>query len=301
MRVVSWNIDARGDGLKGRIEQLSAFDADILLLQEVPRRVAPLLAAVAGVAWAELSVLHSEPTGGSSARLGTAILASDRVQLTEVGQIPEQRFIDAGVRAGLSESEVRQRTGWLHRNLYADVEIDGIALRVCSLHARPATGGVPGRPPLGYTRQVFHRVCAAWLAEHDGTTLFGIDANGPFIDHPDPERWRLAMAGDATLIGPRPVHHMTDAMYHWLASRPDQMEAIRRSRQRRTARRVIRDDRIQPSVPLRPRVRNRRHRCRRHPVPLAPPRRFRPRRSGNHPRHPKTVMMRGCGEGRLRP
>lgn len=230
MRVVSWNIDARGDGLEGRIAQLPNFDADIVLLQEVPRRAAPLLAAVSGAAWAELSVLHSEPSGRSSARLGTAILASERVQLKEVGQIPEQQFIDAGVRAGLSESEVRERTGWCHRNLYADVEIDGIPLRVCSLHARPATGGAPGRPPLGYTRQVFHRVCAAWLAEHDGTALFGVDANGPFIDHPDPDRWRPAMAGDATLIGPQPVHHLTDAMYRWLASRPDQMEAIRRSR-----------------------------------------------------------------------
>jgi hypothetical protein len=230
MRVVSWNIDARGDGLRQRVEQLASFDADVLLLQEVPRRAAPLLAVVSGSAWAELSVLHSEPSGGPSTRLGTAILARKHVQLRSVGQIPEQRFIAAGLRAGLSESEVRERTGWLHRNLYADVEIDGTRLRVCSLHARPATGGAPGRPPLGYTRQVFHRVCAAWLAEHDGTALFGVDANGPFIDHPEPDRWQPAMAGDATLIGPQPEHHLTDAMYRWLADRPEELEAIRHRR-----------------------------------------------------------------------
>lgn len=230
MRVVSWNIDARGDGLRERIGRLTHFDADILLLQEVPRRAAPLLAAAPGVAWAELSVLYSEPSGGPSARLGTAILASERVQLKEVGQIPEQRFIEAGVRAGLSELEVRRRTGWLHRNLYADLEVDSTPLRVCSLHARPATGGAPGRPPLGYMRQVFHRVCADWIAEHDGTALFGIDANGPFIDHPDPTQWRSSMAGDATLIGPEPQHHLTDAMYRWLASRPGELQAIRQIR-----------------------------------------------------------------------
>lgn len=99
--MVSWNIDARGDDLKERIAELANFDADILLLQEVPRRVAPLLRGASGVAWAELSVLYSEPTGGPTARLSTAILASERVRLREVGQIPEQRFIDAGVRAGL--------------------------------------------------------------------------------------------------------------------------------------------------------------------------------------------------------
>ena len=230
MRVVSWNIDARGGGLRERIDRLANFDADILLLQEVPRHAAPLLPAVSRVAWAELSVMHSEPTGGPGARLGTAILASDRGQLRDAGQIPQQRFIDAGARAGLSESEVRERTGWLHRNLYADVEVDGVPLRVCSLHARPGTGGAPGRPPLGYTRQVFHRVCADWIAEHDGTALFGIDANGPFIDHPDLECWQPAMAGDATLIGPAPEHHLTDAMYRWLAARPDELQTIRHTR-----------------------------------------------------------------------
>lgn len=230
MRVVSWNIDARSDGLRERIDRLASFHADILLLQEVPRRAAPLLSDVSRVAWAEVSVLHSEPTRGPSARLGTAILASERVQLRRVGQIPEQRFIDAGVRAGLSESEVRERTGWLHRNLYADIAVDGVRLRVCSFHARPATGGTPGRPPLGYTRQIFHRVCADWIAEHDGTALFGIDANGPYIDHPEPARWRPAMAGDATLIGPDPEHQLTDAMYRWLTSRPDELRAIRSSR-----------------------------------------------------------------------
>jgi hypothetical protein len=224
---MSWNIDARGDGLETRIGALAQFTTDVVLLQEVPRRSGVALSNATGFAWAELAVMHSEPSAGPSARLGTAILGSDRVHLREVGQIPEERFIEAGVRAGLSEAEVRDRTGWFHRNLYADVEIDGVTLRVCSFHARPATGGRPGRPPLGYARQLFHRVCADWLAEHPGPMLFGVDANSPYVDHPDPAHWQPSMAGDATLIGPQPRHHLTDALYRWLDEHPEELEHVR--------------------------------------------------------------------------
>jgi endonuclease/exonuclease/phosphatase family metal-dependent hydrolase len=227
---MSWNIDARGQGLDERIGALAQFGADVVLLQEVPRRSRAALSSAAGYAWSELAVMHSESSGGPSARISTAILGSERVRLREVGQIPQERFIEAGVRAGLSEAEVRDRTGWFHRNLYADIEIDGVGLRVCSLHARPATGGRPGKPPLGYTRQLFHRVCADWLAEHDGPMLFGVDANGPFVDHPDPAHWQPSMAGDATLIGPQPRHHLTDALYRWLDTHPEELKKVRRER-----------------------------------------------------------------------
>lgn len=227
---MSWNIDARGDGLATRIGTLATFEADVVLLQEVPRRSAKLLTQAPGFAWAEHAVMHSEPSGGPSARLGTAILGSEQVRLLAVGQIPQQRFIEAGVRAGLSEAEVCERTGWFHRNLYADVDIEGVPLRVCSFHARPATGGRPGRPPLGYARQLFHRVCAHWLAQHHGPMLFGVDANSPYLDHPDPERWQPSMTGDATLIGPRPRHHLTDALHRWLGGHPTELEQIRTQR-----------------------------------------------------------------------
>lgn len=231
LRVLSWNIDARGPGLDERIGSLEDFGADVVLLQEVPRRVAAQLRESGGFSWAEMAVLHSEPKKGPSSRISTAILGTRRVRLHEAGQIPPEAFIDAGVRAGLSEAEVRGRTGWLHRNLYVDVEIDGDLLRLCSLHARPATGQTrPGRPPLGYARQLFHRVCADWIAAHDGPMVFGVDANAPFVDHPDPQQWQPAMAGDATLIGPRPTHHLTDALYRWLDHHPDELERIRAER-----------------------------------------------------------------------
>ena len=227
---MSWNIDARGDGLETRIGALNRFEADVVLLQEVPRRAGSWLSKTAGFAWAELSVMHSEPTHGPGARLGTAILGTERARLRHAGQIPKERFVEAGVQAGLSKAEVRDRTGWFHRNLYADVEIDGSVVRVCSFHARPATGGRPGRPPLGYARQLFHRVCADWLAEQDGPMLFGVDANSPYIDHPDPTRWQPSMAGDATLIGPRPRHHLRDALYRWLDEHPEELEHLRTER-----------------------------------------------------------------------
>lgn len=227
LRIVSWNIDARGHGLEERIERLDHFGADVLLLQEVPRRVASRLEDAPGFAWTELATLHSEPDGGPSTRIGTAILGTSRVRLVGAGQTPKARFLEAGMNAGLSEAEVRDRTGWFHRNLYADVEVDGLPLRVASLHARPATGGAPGRPPLGYARQLFHRVCAAWISEQTGPMVFGVDANSPRIDHPDPDRWEPGVAGDATLIGPRTAHHLRDALYRWLEDHPAEAERIR--------------------------------------------------------------------------
>lgn len=37
------------------------------------------------------------------------------------------------------------------------------------------------------------------------------------------------MAGDATLIGLESEHHLTDVLYRWLGSRPDELQEIRRS------------------------------------------------------------------------
>lgn len=225
MRVLSWNIDSRGRGLADRIEALEAFGADVVLLQEVPRSAAPLLDTAPGFAWRELAVLHSEPGRGAAARIGPAILGTERVVLKAVGQVPAKRFVEAGQHAGLSEAEVNG-IGWRHKTIYADVEVDGHPVRVCSLHARPGTGGGRGKPYLGYAKQIFHRVCAEWLADHDGTTIVGVDANSPRVDHPDPGRWEPFMAGEATLIGPAPRHALEDALRRWLEDRPKERARI---------------------------------------------------------------------------
>ncbi len=68
LQVLSWNIDRRSGGLDRRLAALSTFGADVALLQEVSRGTAHGLAAAAGYDWAEAAVLHSEPTGGPSAR-----------------------------------------------------------------------------------------------------------------------------------------------------------------------------------------------------------------------------------------
>lgn len=102
---------ARGDGIPDRIRPLGDLGADLILLQEVPRRAASDLRS-APVAWScSASVEHSEPAEGPSTRLGTAILGTGRVQRLAAGQIPEQRFVDAGVRAGLSEEAVGSAPG----------------------------------------------------------------------------------------------------------------------------------------------------------------------------------------------
>jgi hypothetical protein len=103
-------------------------------------------------------------------------------------------------------------------------------VRLCSFHARPGTGGGRGKPYVGWVKQLFHRVCADWLVEHHGAMIVGVDANSPKVDHPDPERWEPFMAGEASLIGPRPRHHLTDALYRWLNEHPQELARIRAER-----------------------------------------------------------------------
>lgn len=213
LSVLSWNIDSRRPGLGQRIERLGRDGWDLVLLQEVPRSAAAQLRRTSGLAWAELGVLHSEPDGGPSRRVGPAILGSERVRLREAGQVPAARFTAAGQRAGLSAEEVHN-VGWRHKSLYADVEIDGVPLRVASFHARPGSSG------LGLVKQLFHRVCAEWVAQCPGSLIFGVDANSPRVDHPDPTQWMPFLAGEATLIGPRPRHHLVDALTRWLDRNP---------------------------------------------------------------------------------
>lgn len=225
LRVVSWNIDRRPRGLDDRLGGIRQADADVVLLQEVSRAAADRLVTMSGCSWAEVAVLHSEPEGGPSARIGPAILGSDRVVLKGAGQVPAQRFVEAGAAAGLTAPEVAG-IGWRHKTLYTDVEIDGRPMRLCSLHARPGTGGGRGTPYVGWVKQLFHRVCAAWLAEHEGTTVVGVDANSPKVDHPDPARWEPFMAGEATLIGPAPEHCLDDALRRWLDAHPDELKRV---------------------------------------------------------------------------
>lgn len=225
LRVVSWNIDRRPRGLDDRLARIRQAEPDVVLLQEVSRAAADRLVALSGSSWAEVAVLHSEPDGGPSARIGPAILGGDRVELKGAGQVPARLFVEAGAAAGLTAQEVAG-IGWRHKTLYADVEIDGRPMRLCSLHARPGTGGGRGTPYVGWAKQLFHRVCAAWLAEHDGATVVGVDANSPKVDHPDPACWEPFMAGEATLIGPAPEHRLTDALRRWLDAHPDDLERV---------------------------------------------------------------------------
>ena len=224
-------------GVDERLRNLADVfgNPDVVLLQELPPGFAHVLEVegVPGFAGCERSTAHLDASLGAR-RLGTAVLLSERVTpghgVPAAGQIPEQLFLQRGAAAGLSEFEIRERMGWLPRNVYVDIDVDGVTVRVCSFHARPATGGRSGRPPAGYARQLFHRVCASWVAEQPGPVLFGVDANSPRVDHPDPQRWEPALAGDATLIGPAPEHHFRDALYRWLDDCPEEFALVQAER-----------------------------------------------------------------------
>lgn len=224
IRVVSWNIDARASGLEERIAWLGTLGADVVVLQEVPRSAQCLLEEASGFAWGELAVAQSEPAtpGGRpppARRQGPAVLGSQRVMMRTAGQVPEAWFVQAGGRAGLTEEEVR-RIGWRHKTIYVDVSVEGAPLRVAGFHARPGSSG------LGWVKQLFHRVCATWVAACQGPMLFGVDANSPNVDHPEPQQWRPFMAGEATLIGPSPSHHLVDALPRWLDDHPHERRQV---------------------------------------------------------------------------
>jgi hypothetical protein len=176
----------------------------------------------------EAAVCLSDPAGPGT-RLGPAILGTERLTRHEAGQVPREQFVAAGQAAGLTEEEV-DSIGWRHKTVHVDVSVDGHPVRLCSFHARPGKGGGRGKPYVGWVKQLFHRVCAGWLAAHSGTTVVGVDANSPKVDHPDPNRWQPFMAGEATLIGPRPEHHLRDALYRWLDDHPDELEHTRAER-----------------------------------------------------------------------
>lgn len=140
--------------------------------------------------------MHLEPSAGPSARLATAILGSERVRLVAAGQVPRERFIEAGVRAGLSEIEVRDRTGWFHRNVHVGVDVDGMPLRVSSLHARAATGGHQGRPPLAMHGRSFTG-CAPTGSLGILDRYRSASTRAPPRSF-DPKHWQPSMADDAT-------------------------------------------------------------------------------------------------------
>jgi hypothetical protein len=149
-------------------------------------------------------------------------MGTGRVRLHDAGQVPSELFARAGYAADLNKAEV-DGIGWRHKTVYVDTEVDGTRVRLCSFHARPGAS-------VGGIKQLFHRVCADWLVEHHGTMAVGVDANSPKVDHPDPSRWRPFWAGEGTLVGPRPRHHLTDALSRWLDEHPDELEHIRRGR-----------------------------------------------------------------------
>lgn len=225
LRVVSWNVDNRPTGLlDAKLELLRRLRPDIALLQEVSRSVfrtfLPNPAAHERMnrearlfAWGALSTDLCHPKGGEH-WVGCAVLGAPTTAVLRSGLLDADRF----------DTDERVLRGLLRRSVFAQAAIPGgHSATVCSLQGRRAKGG-----PAVAHRRAFHTGVAAWLTDLTGPALFGMDAQAPEVDLPDPGR--LPGLGDDPLLGPDAGHGLDDVFHRHLQGRADELERIRTER-----------------------------------------------------------------------
>lgn len=102
---------------------------------------------------------------------------------------------------------------------------------VASYHAHNGKKGVDGCDKPRLTMQV-----GEWLAGEWGPVILGMDANSPWVDHPDPAQveccfaWLGPRRFERHLLGPEATHGLGDVLRTWLADHPDEMARVRRDR-----------------------------------------------------------------------
>ena len=197
LRVVSWNVDSRPNGLlDAKLDLLSELEPDVALLQEISRSVFRALLPHPSVHermhlrsrpfnWGALSTDLCRPRG-SEHRLGCAVLGGSATAL-----------VNSHVLNGVP-FEVRDpiRLGFLWRTAVARVALStGHVLTAGSFHGRPRAG-----PPPAELQRAFHAGIAGWLATVAEPVVFGIDASPAGFEDVDP------------LVGPDPSHGLIEAL-----------------------------------------------------------------------------------------
>lgn len=201
-KVGSWNLNRRvGEAAVSEGKFLAEQGVEIVALQEVNANSIEDLCEAAGLDWYR-SALELRPPGdheGPGRRLAAAVAGRGApplsVQLIPGVPVPE-------------------------RTLAADFG-DHI---VCSFHAPPGVSWF-----IDKARQAV--AIARWLADVDKPVWFGIDANTPWIDHPDfsetVTHWHTGSddldgePGDDLLVGPDKIHDLEDAFRGYLRNNPE--------------------------------------------------------------------------------
>jgi endonuclease/exonuclease/phosphatase family metal-dependent hydrolase len=215
MRIVSWNIAyRRGTTAKRQGSFLASLEPDLVLLQEANPNSIQALLDTAGMDWL---VEGGGPRGLRVPQDGDRPVRSQGCAI--VGRNPPPLVSSVLTVVPLPE-----------RCVLASVDRCGMVLTVCSYHAPPGVswGRIKADQAVGFSD---------WLVRHEGPVLVGADANTPEVDgidfHDSLTHWRTGSVGlhgdrgDDVLWGPAVTHDLHDVLRTFLATRPDELKAIR--------------------------------------------------------------------------
>ncbi len=232
LRVVSWNLNARGpDRTHEFIRHLSAVDPDVVLLQEVTRSMFGKLKDGLGPEGTRFFVDGRLSTDVGvrldGRRWGTAVMLRRQWRIHDAYRLPDNSCYPGDLVDGLPFKAVM-----------AEVELqvgegETRTVTFVSAHARPASGkqGLKSKKP------AFHAALARWATTASHPVVLGIDANTPNVDHPDPAKvvyhWPVADQrpheldqgepwGEDLLLDPRKMPRLRDA-YREVVSRDDEV------------------------------------------------------------------------------
>jgi len=202
----SWNVNNRRL-TTDHTDLISRAQCDVLALQEVGAEFHAELAALPLFQWS-ISSLALRPPGaeeGRARRLGCSLF----------GRSPF-RLVASGVLGHLAFPE---------RALVAVADAGSSPVTFGSFHTPPGANWGDIKPQT-------LKALAEWLAAQNGHVVFGIDANAPKTDHPDPAENEWWWDEEPLLLGASPAHPLRDAFRLFLDGRPQAMATIRAERPR---------------------------------------------------------------------
>lgn len=92
-------------------------------------------------------------------------------------------------------------------------------MSVCSFHIPPGASW-------GQIKPQTIKSIATWLSDQTGTRIFGIDANAPKVDHPNPHANQWWWDDEPLLLGSKPLHSLRDSFRVQLENQPDRKTII---------------------------------------------------------------------------
>jgi len=202
----TWNVNNRRFR-ESHLVLLKQLRLDVLALQEVSEHFFHGLRAAAlfDGGYYSMNYLHDKSGLPRSRRLGCAIFASGRIEVTNPSLVP---------RLPLPE-----------RSLVVEAKINLFEMKICSLHTPPGVSW-------GELKPRSHLMLAEWLERRDAPVILGIDANAPKVDHPEYGRNEWWWPDEAKLLGEDRIHDLRDAFREYIGCHADLLRSIRAQRPR---------------------------------------------------------------------